>query len=139
MAKIWPKNWFFVSFWKVFFVYALWITPQDFVKWKTLLIHIFVVSSISIAYVVGKLKIFKVSCIDSAFMNWPLFGIFWLLFPQLLFNLDEILLRGSPIRQTHCLKNPSKFWNLAQIERTESLWFWSILGPSLLLENQKYA
>ena len=67
------------------------------------------------------------------------FWVFWLLFPQLLFNLDEILIRGSPIRQTHCLKNPSKFWNLAQIERTESLWYWSILGPSLLLENQKYA
>ena len=136
MAKIWPKNWFFVSFWKVFFVYALWITPQDFVKWKTLLIHIFVVSSISIAYVVGKLKIFLYWFSIHAMAS---FWVFWLLFPQLLFNSDEVLIRGSPIRKTHCLKNPSKFWNLAQIERTESLWFWSILGPSLLLENQKYA
>ena len=58
------------------------------------------------------------------------FWDFWLLFPRLLFNLDEILTRGSSIRQTHCLKNPSKFWKLAQMEPTESLWFWSILKPN---------
>ena len=33
---------------------------------------------------------------------------------------------------------PSKFWILAQIERTQSLQFLSILGPNLLPKNQKY-
>ena len=49
----------------------------------------------------------------------------------------ELLVEGSlPIRQTQPLKNPSKFWILAQMERTQSLQFWSILGPNLPLENQ---
>ena len=47
--------------------------------------------------------------IDSASMKWPLFGFFWPLFSQILFDLAEILTRGSLIRQTHCLKNPSTF------------------------------
>ena len=67
------------------------------------------------------------------------FGVFWPLLLQKLFVLVEILTRGSlPIRQTQCLKNPSKFWILAQMERTQSLPFWSISGPNLPLENQKY-
>ena len=105
---------------------------------KDLLRNIYAVSFIIIAYVVAKLKFFKVSCIDSASMKWRLFGFFWLLFPQILLDLAEILSRSSPIRQMHCFKNPSKFWNLAQIERTESLQVLSILRPNFLPENQKY-
>ena len=70
--------------------------------------------------------------------NGPLWDFFLPIFPQLLLDLAKILTIGSPIRYTHCLKNPSKYWNLAQMERTESLQFWSILGPNLLLGNQKY-
>ena len=142
MVKIWPKNLFFGSFCE-FFLYALlhlWITPQDFAKWQILLRYTYICGRFhqySIWKVV-KLKIFKVSSIDSASMKWPLFGFFWPLSPQILFDLAKTLTRGSPIRETYCLKNPSKFWNLAQMECTESLWFWSILGPNLLLENQKY-
>ena len=33
-----------------------------------------------------------------------------------------------PIRQTQCLKTPSKVWILTQTERTQSLQFWSVLG-----------
>ena len=139
MVKIWPKNLFFGSFCE-FFLYVL-LHPQDFAKWQILLYLtiLFVVGFISIAYAVVKLKIFKVSSIDSESMKWPLFLFFFLpLSSQILFDLAKTLTRGSPIRQTYCLKNPSKFWNLAQMECTESLWFWSILGPNLLSENQKY-
>ena len=65
-------------------------------------------------------------------------GRFGPLLPQILFDLTEILNRGSlSIRQTQCLKNPSNFWILAQIKHTQSLQFCSILGSNLPLENQK--
>ena len=35
----------------------------------------------SIAYVVEKLKIFKVFCIDSVSIKWPIFAISWALTP----------------------------------------------------------
>ena len=48
--------------------------------------------------------------IDSASMKWPFLGFFGPLLSQILLNLAGILTRGkSPIRQTQCLKNPSKF------------------------------
>ena len=96
--------------------YTLWIATQDFAKWQTSLYwwNWPVVSFISIAYVVVKLKIFKVSCIDSASIKWPFFGFFDPYSPM--FDLAEILTTGKPIRQTHCLKNLSKFWNLFQME-----------------------
>ena len=91
-VKILQKNCSFVWFFGVF-VYAF-LHPMNyttrFSQMKDLLGYIFMVSSTSIAYVVLKLNIFKVSCIDSASIKWPLFGIFWLLIPQLLFDLDEI-------------------------------------------------
>ena len=71
-------------------------------------------------------------------MKWPLLGGFGPLLPQILFNLAEILTRNSvSIRKTQCLKNPSKFWILAQMERTQSLHFCYILGPNLQPGNQK--
>ena len=48
---------------------------------KDLLRNIYAVSFIIIAYVVAKLKFFKVSCIDSASMKWRLFGFFLALIP----------------------------------------------------------
>ena len=64
---------------------------------------------------------------------------FWALLTQILVDLADILIRGSlPIRQTQCLKNPSKVRILGQMECSQILQFWSILGPNLLLENQKY-
>ena len=94
-------------------------------------------------YICGKFHHYSIcSCeinffIDSASMKWPLFRFFWLLFPQKLFDLAEILTRGSPIMQTHCLKNPSKFWKLAQMERTKSLRFWSIFGAQFTVGKSK--
>ena len=73
---------------------TLWVTPQDFAKLKTLLRYIFVVSFISITYVVLKLKIFKVFWINSASMQWFFLGVFGLLLPLMLFDLAEILTRG---------------------------------------------
>ena len=59
-------------------------------------------------------------------MKWPLFGGFGPLLPQILFDLADILTRCSlPMRQTHCLKNPSKPWILPQMEHIQSLQFWS--------------
>ena len=56
---------------------------------------------ISIAYVVVKLKIFKVFCFDSVSMKWSLFGCFWALNPanglRSCSNFDQSL---SLIRQT---------------------------------------
>ena len=49
--------------------------------------YISVVSFIRIAYVVVKLKTFKVFCIDSASIKWNLFGIFWTLSPKYCFIL----------------------------------------------------
>ena len=134
--------------------YTLWVTPQDFAKWKTLLRYISVVSFISIAFVVVKLKIFKVFRIDSAFMQWPFLRVFGPLLPQILFNLAEILTRCSvPIRKTLCLKNPSNFefwlkWNsnwVPECNKTVNFGcvnaikhFCSILGPNLPPKNQKY-
>ena len=131
-----------VVFWLILWVFLF--TPftlyefQEFAKWKTVLRYIFAVSFIGIEYVVVELKLFNVSCVDSPSWNGPLWDFYLPIFPQLLLDLAKILTIGSPIRYTHCLKNPSKYWNLAQMKRTESLQFWSILGPNLLLGNQKY-
>ena len=157
MVKIGLKSWFFVHFESFFLFmpsYTLWVTPQDFAKWKTLLRYISIVSFISIAFVVVKLKIFKVFRIDSASMKWPLLGGFGPLLPQILFNLAEILTRCSvPIRKTLCLKNPSNFefwlkWNsnwVPECNKTVNFGcvnaikhFCSILGPNLPPKNQKY-
>ena len=99
--------------------HTLWVTPHDFAKWNTLLRYIS-----EVTLVVVKSKIFKVVCIDSASMKWPLLWGFGHLLHKILFNLTEILNKGSLlIRQMQCLKTPSKFWILAQRERTQSLQF----------------
>ena len=70
------KSWFFGSFWEVFLFmtsYTLWVTPQHFGKWKTLLRYISAVSFISITFVVSR--------IDSEAMKWSLFGGIWAFFP----------------------------------------------------------
>ena len=68
------------------------------------------------------------------------------LLPQIFFNLAEILTRGILLtRQTKCLKNPSKFGILAQIECTQCLQFWFMVHfraqftarkPKLLLKTK---
>ena len=79
---------------------TLWVTPKDFSKWKTLLRYILVVSFIRIVYVIVKLKIFKVFCIDSASMKLPILGGFGALTsPNIVpscWNVDQWL---PPIRQ----------------------------------------
>ena len=135
------KTWFFVSFWEIFFVYPL-FHPMSYAPifcLNILLRYVSMASFISVVFVVVKLKNLKVFRIVSASMKWTLFGGFGLLFLQTLVDLAEILARDSLlIRQTQGLKNCSKVWILAQIERTQSLQFWSILGPNLPPENQKY-
>ena len=119
-GRNWAKKLIFCSFWKFFLFmpsYTLWVMAQDFAKWKTLLRYISVVSFISIAFVVVKLKVFKVFRIDSAFMKRPLFGDFGPVLPQILVNLAKILTRCSfSMKKTQRLKNPSKFWILTQME-----------------------
>ena len=115
------------------------LMPQDFGKWKNILRYISVISFISIAFAVLKLKTFRVFRIDSASIKGSLFKGFWVLLSQILFNFAEILTRGSlPIRQTQCLKKLSKIWILIQMGRTQNLQFWSSLGARLMLENQYY-
>ena len=112
MVKIWPKKLFFVSFCEFFCLCPL--TPyelhprfcqmKDFIK----------------IYIFGKFHQCSISGCEiknfQSFLYWfriheiAPFWVFWLLFPHLLFNPDEILTRGNSIKQTHCLKNPSKFW-----------------------------
>ena len=83
MVKVRPRSWVFLFI----LFYILWVTPQDSAKWKTLLRYIFVVSFISIALVVVKLKILKAFHIDSVSMKWPLLEGFGPLLLQILFNL----------------------------------------------------
>ena len=73
------------------------------------------VSFISIEYVVVKLKIFNVFCIDSASRNGTFLGFFGLLLPQILFDLAEIFFSKTDT----LLKNLSKFCILAQMRCTQ--------------------
>ena len=84
MVKIWPKNLiFWLILWAFLFMpsYILWIAPQDFAKWKTLLRYTFVVGSISIAYVVVKLKFSKFLVLSQHPWNGPLLGFLALIPP----------------------------------------------------------
>ena len=108
IVKTSSKSWFFSSFCEFslcFSSYTLWVTPQHFGKWNTLLRYISVVSFISIAFVFGKLKIFKAFRNDSAAIKWSLLGGFWALLPQLLFDYAEILNRGSLLAQMECTQS----------------------------------
>ena len=108
IVKTSSKSWFFGSFWEFslcFSSYTLWVTPQHFGKWKTLLRYISVVSFISIGFVFGKLKIFKAFGNDSASIKWSLLGGFWALLPQILFDYAEILNRGSLLAQMECTQS----------------------------------
>ena len=79
----WSKLGYKLTFWLILRVflftssYTLWVTPQDFSKWKTLLRYISAVSFINIAYAVVELKSFKVFRINSA----TLFGFCGLMKP----------------------------------------------------------
>ena len=67
--------------------------PQDFAKWKTLLrYNISVLSFIIIVFVVVILKIFG---LVQHPWNGPFLGFFCTLLSQILFNLADILTRGS--------------------------------------------
>ena len=131
------------SFWFILWAFlfmsscTLWVTLQDFAKWKTLR-YIFVISFISIAFGGGEIKIFQ------TFLDWfsiheTLSWVFWALSPQNIvqfcWNFDQ---RWSPISVWKDSEKYFKILNLTQMEDTESLQFCSILGPNLLLENQKY-
>ena len=61
--------------------YTLWVTPQSSAKLNVLWRYIIVVSFISVAFVVLKLKIFKCFRGDAASMKLPLLGGFWALSP----------------------------------------------------------
>ena len=84
MVKIWPKNLiFWLILWAFLFMpsYTLWIAPRNFAKWKTLLRYTFVVGSISIAYVVVKLKFSKFLVLSQHPWNGPLLGFLALIPP----------------------------------------------------------
>ena len=76
--KIWSKlgdKMFWLRGFSFTPLYTLWFSPQDFAKWKTLLRYIFVVTFISITYVVVKLKFFKIFCIISESMKGGKLGL----------------------------------------------------------------
>ena len=84
MVKIWPKSLiFWLILWAFLFMpsYTWWIAPQNFAKWKTLLRYTFVVGSISIAYVVVKLKFSKFLVLSQHPWNGPLLGFLALIPP----------------------------------------------------------
>ena len=92
--------------------------------------EISVASSISIEFLVMKLKIFTVFCIDSTCNEMVPFWFFWALAPpnivQSCWNFDQ---RYSLIRQTECLKNPSKFRILASWKAPKVYIFVPFWGP----------
>ena len=69
--------------------------PQDVAKWKALLRYITVVSFISIAIVVVKLKLSEFLVLIQHLWSGPFLDFFVTLLPQILFNLAEILNSGS--------------------------------------------
>ena len=101
LSKLGQKTDFLAQFDRVFLLmasYTLWVTRQHFDKWITLLRYISVVSYVNIAFTVVKIA----------------------LLPQILFGPAEIVTRGSLLeRQNQCLKNPSKFWILDQMQCTQ--------------------
>ena len=116
--------------------YILWVTPQSFAKWKTLFRYISVVSLVSIAFVVVKIKKFLYWFnIHEMAPSW----VFWALTTSNYFYLAEILTRGClPTRQTQCLKNPSKLWIFAQMECTQIFAVLVHFRSNLPPENQRY-
>ena len=100
----WSKLDYKLTFWLILRVflftpsYTLWVTPQDFSKWKTLLRYISVVSFINIAYAVVELKSFKVFRINSAtrFGFWGLMKPFWGFLDSYSPNYCSILLKFWP-------------------------------------------
>ena len=93
-SKLRRKLYFLLILW-VFLLkpsYTLWITPQDFAKWKTLLRYISVVSFISVAYVVVKLKISKILVLIENPWNSPFLGFLALIPPNIVpscWNFDQ--------------------------------------------------
>ena len=61
--------------------YALWFTPQSFVKLKVLWRYIISVRFMSITFAVVKLQVFKTFPTDSASMKWYFLVAFWALTP----------------------------------------------------------
>ena len=128
-----------VIFWLIllgFFIFAL-LHPMNYTPRFCLMknvIKIYVSGTFHQYSICGcEIKMFqRFLCIDSASMKLAPFWVIWPIFALIMLSLAEILTRSSPIRQTHCLKISLKFWKLAKKERTESLWFWSILGHNLL-------
>ena len=118
--------------------YTLWVKPQDFAKWKTLR-YKFVVDFISIDYVVVTLKIFKVFRNNWASLKGPLFGVF---FDPYFLRYCSILMKFWPEvvsnKTNILLKKSFKILYSDLNETHQSLQFWSILGPNLPWENQKY-
>ena len=139
--KLGKKILFFCSFWVFLFTlsYSLWVTPQHFPKWKTLLRYISVVSFISIACVVVKLKILKAFRIDSSSMKWPLFRVFWVVtspkycsillifWPEVVFNKTNAVF-GKPFKilnfgsnRTHLSLKLCLFWDSIYRRKTKNI------------------
>ena len=138
--KKWSKLGYFWLNLRVFLFtpsYTLWDKTQDFPKWKAFLRYISVVNFISIAYVVVKLKIFKVFCINLASMNWPLFVIFWAFTaPNIVWscwNFDQSKSRPVSNKTNTVFEKSFKILNFGSNETHLILQFWFILGPNLPL------
>ena len=74
----------------------IWISSSKCFLAYTLMKILIVVRFISIAFVVAKLKFFKVLRTNSASTKWPFLGSFWALTPPKYgSNITEILTRGT--------------------------------------------
>ena len=113
---------------------TLWVTPQDFARWKTLLRYII--------HIRGKFHQFSICGCEvknfqnflywSASIKWPFFGVSWAVIPPNIVRYSSL----SPIRQTQfekCFKNLHFGLN----ETRPKFTVWSILGLIFLPENQK--
>ena len=118
--------------------YTLWVTPQDFPKWKALSRYISEVSFISIAIWLWNYKFSKFLVLIQHSRNGPILGFFGSFFHKYCFILLKFWPDIFSNKTSTVFQNHSKFWILAVMECTQSLHFWSIVGPNLLLRNQKY-
>ena len=141
MVKIGPKSWFFGSFWEYFLFmpsYTLWVYAPRFSQIKGL-IKIYICCKFHQYSICGcEVKNFQYFSYWFSIHEMVLFWRFWALtLPNIVrsyWNFDG----GSPPTRQTVFENTSIFSILAQMERTQSLQFWSILGPNLPPENQKY-
>ena len=119
--------------------YALWFTPQSFIKLKVLWRYIISVRFMNMAFAAVKLQIFKTFRTDSASMKWFFLVAFWALTPPNIVRFWWIFHQRylSRRKKKGIFKNLRKIQIFTETGDTQSLLFWSGVDTLLLPEEGK--